>query len=146
MWIRIGLEFKVKYCAGFTGNLRVYSSTKSIAQTTKFLPERIRVINKTFENLNISKGIKVSKRKAISYNYILMAKYLYKEKKIKQARYNLIKSILVHPPVLFNCYVIKTLIKCLIGEKMNLFCRKYKYKIRSFIYTPKHKTKTFSEK
>ena len=146
LWIRIGLELKVKYFPVMFTNMRRHPSAKSTAQIDEFLPERLRVFNKVFERSDIPKELKNLRRKAFSHNYILVARDCYEAEKVKQARSYLVSSILEYPPVLFRGYVVKTLAKCLIGERLNLFCRKVKKWILSINNTSQIKAGNSSEK
>ncbi len=131
MWIRIGMAFEVRYISGVSANMREHSSAKSTAQIKNFLPERLKVIRKVCNQIDTSRNSKILKRKAFSHNYMLIGKHCYETRDVKMAKNLFIKSILEYPPVLHNKYVVRTLVKCIIGERLTSLVKRLKNKIFS---------------
>jgi len=97
LWFRISLRFKMKYISKLLANLRIFPGTKTESQRYKLEPDHLRILNKTFSNLDLPYTAKALKRQAYSWSYLRAGISYRSQHQNMKALKSVAKSVQFHP-------------------------------------------------
>jgi len=97
LWIRIGPKYKVLYVPRVLASFRSYPGGKTFSERERYWHERFALLDKTYSNLELPDTVRSMRNQAYSYAHFEMGLDYYSQRKMKEARRHLIKSVILSP-------------------------------------------------
>jgi len=130
LWLRIGLEFRIKYISKLIANFRVCPGTKCVEEGYKFEYDLFYTLNKLFSNPELPEDVRVLKRCAYSSVHLMSGMYYHSLGQMQKARRHLMKAFILHPPLfLKHPWLLGYLITSFLGANVAKTIVKWKRKL-----------------